>query len=98
MAELVLLAHPTSSGGRGGSRERKPVGGREWMCNGERPARFRRGRSPTLVALGANAEALDERAVAGDVLVAEVLEQTAALTDEEEQTTTRVVVMLMFPD
>src|SRR3954454_24887955 len=48
------------------------------------------------VALAAESETLDERAVARDVDVLEVAEQTTALTDHEEQTTTRVVVVLVL--
>src|SRR5690606_34609043 len=43
----------------------------------------------------AQAEALDERAVAGDVDVLEVAEEATALTDEQQQATTGVVVVLV---
>ena len=41
----------------------------------------------------ANAEAGDQRAVALDVLTHEVVEKTAALTDEQVEAATRVVVV-----
>src|SRR5690606_12421611 len=47
-------------------------------------------------ALSAQAEPLDERAVALDVDAAQVTEEAATLTDEEQQTTTAVVVVLVL--
>src|SRR5688572_23970041 len=44
----------------------------------------------------AQTETLDELAVAVDVDIGEVAEQTTTLTDEEEQATTRVVVVLVL--
>src|SRR5688572_5431278 len=44
----------------------------------------------------AQTETLDELAVARDVDIGEVAEQTTTLTDEEEQATTRVVVVLVL--
>src|SRR5215218_9000160 len=46
--------------------------------------------------LAAQTETLDELAVAVDVHVGEVAEQTTTLTDEEQQATTRVVVVLVL--
>src|SRR5215207_2883000 len=46
--------------------------------------------------LAAQTETLDELAVAVDVDIGEVAEQTTTLTDEEEQATTRVVVVLVL--
>src|SRR5687768_6938200 len=43
----------------------------------------------------AQAETLDERAVALDVGVTQVVEQPAALADQQQQTTTAVVVVLV---
>src|SRR5581483_7910009 len=44
----------------------------------------------------AQAEAVDERTEALDVLLGQVLQQAAALADQEEQTTTGVVVVLVL--
>src|SRR5699024_2384174 len=43
----------------------------------------------------AQAEALDQRTVALDVDLLQVLEHAATLTDQEQQATTRVVVLLV---
>src|SRR5690606_35088739 len=45
----------------------------------------------------AQAEALDQRAVALDVGVLEVAQEALATTDEQQQTTTAVVVVLVLP-
>ena len=46
--------------------------------------------------LAAQTEPLDERAVAVDVLLLQVVEQPTALTDEQQQATTAVVVVLVL--
>src|SRR6218665_263634 len=46
--------------------------------------------------LSTKPQALDQRAVARDVDVLEVAEETATLSDEQEEATTRVVVVLVL--
>src|SRR5690625_6965887 len=48
-----------------------------------------------LVALSAQAESFDQRAVALDLVVPQVTEQPAALADQQQQAPAGVVVMLM---
>jgi hypothetical protein len=46
--------------------------------------------------LSAKAETLDDRAVAADVGLLQVVEQTTTLTDEQQQPATAVVVVLVL--
>src|SRR4051794_34572974 len=69
-------------------------------CTGQTPRAARRDverpfRRTPCGRSAAEAEALDERAVARDVDVLQVAEQAPALADEQQQATTRVVVVLV---
>src|ERR671920_48404 len=91
-----------TSGSGGHYRGPAPRTGRRlavcgFSCGGgttkERPRE--RGRSPVRGS-AAQAQTLDQRAVALDVLGPQVVQQASALADEEQQATTAVVVVLVL--
>src|SRR5687768_13463145 len=66
-----------------------------WYRRPAGPQRLRGGERGCARASATQAQALDQRAVAGDVDGGDVLEQTTATTDEQQQAATRVVVVLV---